>query len=460
MATAISSLDPPWGGHSKHGADRNDRTIPVWMDRHGMHGQRIILSLRAAEGENLPENPFILSKSINQVCGGNVEAANTEEKDTKYVLTTRSVNQAQKLLKMKQLIDGTKVEVVLHPKLNVRNCVITCRAAIKMTEENLLEELAPQGISKVRRITRYENGQKVNTATLVLTVNGTVVPEYINVGLLRVPTRLFYPAPMLCFNCYSYGHTKMRCQNTPVCKVCSGTHTLGKDVSCTQQPACKNCKDSHSPASKKCPLYMKEKEIIKIKVESGVSFAEARKEYQRMHGDRSYSAVTGAQARIQDIRKENEKDVEIRKLKEELANLKEVMSQKSEKEKEDETVKLREEVIQLRKIIDDFKNGPAKQQMDTEERNEFSISEEEMSNAESQSVNNDNESEGYAPVAKAVRRKSKRTLAKSVKTVREKEGDDTDRSRSSRSGHEPINKEKSNSSQKKRGRPPKHRDDQ
>lgn len=460
MATAPSSLDPPWGGHSKHGANKNDRTIPEWMDPLGMYGQRIILSLKAAEGECLPDNPFILSKSIGQVCGGNFEEVYTEEKDTKYVIITRSADQAKKMLKMKELIDGTKVVVILHPRLNIRECVITSRTSKKMTEEKLLEELAPQGVCKVRRISRYENGQKVDTATLVLTINGTVVPERIKIGLLRVPTRLFYPSPMLCFNCYTYGHTKTRCQKPPVCKVCSGNHALEKDTTCDQEPLCKNCKESHSPASKKCPEYIKEEEIIKIKVDNDISFAEARKEHQRQSENRSNSVTSSAQDRIEQIRKENEKDTEIRKLKEEVSALKEMLTKQSEKEKEEELVKLREEVAQLRKIINDLKNCPTGLQTETVQPNEFTISEEEMSDDEVQSVNNENDSEEHTPATRTVRRKSKRISAKTGNTGKDKEGEETDRSRSSRSGNDQIIKEKSSSSRKKRGRPPKHRNDQ
>lgn len=53
----------------------------------------------------LPNNPFVIGKSIEQTCG-KIESANTEENGTKYALKTRSVDQARKLLAMTKLIDG------------------------------------------------------------------------------------------------------------------------------------------------------------------------------------------------------------------------------------------------------------------------------------------------------------------------------------------------------------------
>lgn len=341
---ALDPRNPPPGDPPENA---NSRTLPEWMDRMGMHGQRIVLSLRPVGNGSLPRNPFVIGKTIEQSCG-NIEAAHTEEKGTKYILKTRSAEQAKKLMKITALIDGTEVEIVPHETLNNSRCVVSCREVIEFEEDALLTELESQNVTGVRRITRLEGKKRINTPTLILTINGTVPPKYVSFGPLRVATRLFYPTPMICYKCYSYGHTTKKCQNEAVCRNCSQAHA----DECNRDAACKNCNGNHSPASKQCPIYAKEEKIIKMKVEGGISFGDARKEYAKLNASTAYSAVCKAQDRLENIRKDNEKDKEIRTLKEELKNLKQ---QASESRKDNEIERLRQELAQTKGLLEEVR---------------------------------------------------------------------------------------------------------
>lgn len=462
-----SSLDPPLGGPSGQDVNNpNDRTMPIWMDRSNRYGQRIVLSLQAAGKEKLPK-PFIVGKSIDQAGGELPEPATTEEKHTKYVIKTRNAAQAKKLMEMRQLIDGTKVEVSLHSKLNFSQCVVSCPEVIDLPEEELKADLADQGVTNVRRITRVEGKDKVNTATLVLTVNGTVFPKHIMFGPLRAPTRLFYPSPMMCFNCYSYGHTKAKCQSPPICRVCSNSHPLD-DGGCKRNAFCKNCKGNHPPTNRKCPEFIKEEKIIKIKVETGVNFAEARKEYFRLHGNSSYAAVSSAQERLEHIRQENEKDNEIRLLKEEIAKMKE--STANDK-KDEEIAKLREEIADLKNLVSQLSQSKVILQNPSGEQQVFAISgSDEDMEVEKQSGRSSNGSEKKSSSASKTAAQSKERVStpntttttktaaqkkgKSKTKKNENEGYDSDRSRSSRSDIEDSNKDITKDvSARRRGRP-------
>lgn len=88
---------------------------------------------------------------------------------------------------------------------------------------------------------------------------------------------------------------------------------------------------------------MKEEKIIKIKIETGVSFSEARKEYAKLNGEFSYAGICKAQDRINNIRREDE----IKMLKEEIHKLKEAAK---ETEKDNEIKKLRQELNQMHTI--------------------------------------------------------------------------------------------------------------
>lgn len=352
MATALTLVgdDPPLGDppydNNGHHINGNERTIPMWMDRLGLHGERIILQMSAADETSSLPNAFIVGRSIEAAVGGKIESAKTEDKRTKYALITRSIQQAKQLISMKKLADGTEVVVELHPTRSKCRCVVSCPEVIDMTENELLAELKNQGIVEVRRIFRPEGTKKVNTPTLILTIGRSVAPKHVFFGPLRIPTRLYYPNPMICYKCCKYGHTKNKCTNVAACKNCSGVHPEGAE-DCDQQPFCKNCQGNHQPISKKCLQYVKEQKIIKIQVESGMTFPEARREYEKLNGENSYAGVSGAQDRLDQIRRDNE----VQMLKAEIIKLKEAAK---ETEKDREILRLRQELEQMRTIVAEF----------------------------------------------------------------------------------------------------------
>ncbi|XP_055604828.1 uncharacterized protein LOC129753057 [Uranotaenia lowii] len=144
-----------------------------------------------------------------------------------------------------------------------------------MSDDDLLKELAPQKITAVRRITKKTATEIVGTATIVLTINSTVVPEYINFGFIRLRTRLYYPQPLICRHCLKYGHPKNKCVAEQSCIVCSESHSSDNCTATTSH--CGNCKGSHSPLDRKCPVYVYETAVLKIKTEKNITLTAARK---------------------------------------------------------------------------------------------------------------------------------------------------------------------------------------
>lgn len=111
---------------------------------------------------------------------------------------------------MTKLIDETEVIVQPHPNLNISRCVISCFDLIHMDEKDILEGLVEQreGVIFVKRITRMQDGKRVNTPALIFTFNKCTYPSHVKIGLLRTSTRPFYPNPLLCYGCFSYGHPR------------------------------------------------------------------------------------------------------------------------------------------------------------------------------------------------------------------------------------------------------------
>lgn len=270
-------------------------TVPSWMDS-GSFGQLQVLLLQSEGDATLTGkkklNPFIVGKTLKDLVG-EIEGATTEANGNHYVLRVRNPEQVKKLLELKQLCDSSPVSVDVHPRLNKRRCVISCRETQNMTEEELLNWMKDEGVVAVKRITRMENGNRVNTPSTIITLEGTVVPNHINVGPLRIKTRIYIPDPTICYMCYKYGHTKSRCKSTAICRNCSKAHDLTGD--CCEAPFCLHCQGKHGPTSRACPKYAMEKEIVRLRFTKGISHNEALKQIQA--GGGSYAAVSKVQSR-------------------------------------------------------------------------------------------------------------------------------------------------------------------
>ncbi|XP_062538774.1 uncharacterized protein LOC134207066 [Armigeres subalbatus] len=144
-----------------------------------------------------------------------------------------------------------------------------------MEEKDILVELVNDKVVRVQRITKNQNGQKVNTPALILTFAKTTYPEHIKVGLLRVATRPYFPNPMLCYGCFSYGHTRLRCPYERRCFNCSDEYH-GEE--CNKAPSCLSCKGDHRTTNRQCPVYKKEIEVVKIKVRDNLTFPEVNQQ--------------------------------------------------------------------------------------------------------------------------------------------------------------------------------------
>ncbi|XP_055614896.1 uncharacterized protein LOC129761206 [Toxorhynchites rutilus septentrionalis] len=284
---ASSSSEPPGGRATNFYEGRpTEATAPLWADP--SNGNLQILLLRATGDKVLPTNPFTVSKTINAVAKdfNSAKPQRDEKKKLQYILTTR---------------DEDVVEVIFHPTLNQRKCVVTCRDVIDFKNEELAKELSDQKVIDVKRITRKDGESIIPTPTLILTIRGTVVPEFIYFGFIRAGTRNYYPNPMQCFKCFNFGHTSKRCKREdPLCRNCSKEHPKDFDSKMCNSPAlCINCQGNHSSSSRKCPKWLEENEITRTRIDRGISYREAKNLLTQNNGP-TFSSVL--QDRINKIR--------------------------------------------------------------------------------------------------------------------------------------------------------------
>lgn len=271
------------------------RRQPDWMLSEDELGQTMVLLMRRKPEDAVSQtqasssdhhkalpNPFIVSASIDVAVGLRESSKVTitkEGRGTRYLLRTSSKAAMKKLCQISQLTDGTLVEVISHPTLNAVQGVVYEADSTDVDDDTLLKYLEPQGVKSVRRIIKRVNGVIRNTPLIVMTFHGTILPEIVLFGKLRVQVRPYYPTPMICFNCGSYGHSKKFCGQAGVCLQCSQVHSLEDGEKCSNAPYCKNCEGSHPVTSRTCQKYKDEQNIIRMKIDRNISSAEARKIY-------------------------------------------------------------------------------------------------------------------------------------------------------------------------------------
>lgn len=285
----------------------------------------------ATKDGTLPTNPFILSRTIKEAVGAIDSAYRDRAKN--LVIKVRSEKKAKKLMDLTELIDKeTKIRISEHPTLNQCKCIVTCHSVNELSDEELAAELEDQGVIKVHRFKH----RGVRSATMVITLHGTVPPKEIAFGYDLCRTRPYKASPMQCFKCFAFGHTKTKCPaEVETCRNCSETHAVTKDETgktiCDKNTKCKNCNGDHSPASRTCPRYIEEEAILDIRAKKDVSPREAR----RLYEEEKTAANTTSYAAIAKTSTEQQETQLKAKLQQQEAQLKAKLQQQEAQMKKD-----------------------------------------------------------------------------------------------------------------------------
>ena len=165
-------------------------------------------------------------------------------------------------------------------------CVHFCQL-----REEMKENLKSQGVTSVKRIIIKKEGKHIETNTFVLTFNTPIVPKDIKIFYRNIKIELYIPNPLRCFWCQKFGHHEDKCSAPPVCGKCGqeGNHAS----TCSNPIKCANCGKDHPAYSNQCEVWLKEKEIIKLKVKNNITYPEARKLYEALihPGVNSYASI-------------------------------------------------------------------------------------------------------------------------------------------------------------------------
>lgn len=236
-------------------------------------------------------SPFVIQKVVQSIAG---EPENIKKlyRSHQLLIEVSKKAHAENLLRA-QTFHDMEVRVYPHASLNSSKGVIRCSELVNCSEEEILEGTKSQGVTAVKRFKIKRNGQFKNTNTFVFTFNTPVLPKTVKVAYFRVDVEIYIPNPLRCHNCQKYGHHEDRCTKDPVCPKC-GQITGHLASTCRSEANCVNCGDKHSADSKECPIWHKEKEILRVKFTRNISFIEARRivENQTPIPGVSYASIT------------------------------------------------------------------------------------------------------------------------------------------------------------------------
>ncbi|XP_058456960.1 uncharacterized protein LOC131434311 [Malaya genurostris] len=242
----------PIGGMAA-GPSFSGRVFPALGQRSQRTEGRYLVLERTDEDQTLEKlSPFLIDKAIRNCCG-DVNSVK-RIKDGKILIHTKTDKQGKQLEKLKSLAQS----INRSPEIG---------------DEEILEELRAQKVTKLERILRKTNGIPIKTSTFILTLETTVPPQEIKVGFLSVKTRPYYPRPMRCFQCFAFGHIGENCNRDKLCANC-GDKEHGEQ--CDKNTKCVNCGEPHSALNRRCRIFNKEVEIVKLKVDRDITFFEAR----------------------------------------------------------------------------------------------------------------------------------------------------------------------------------------
>ena len=234
----------------------------------------IVISSKNKENKATKIDPFALKKTI-QGSAGTVKQVKKLRSGDILVECSRK-QQSINLLQLTK-IDNVPVSASPHNSLNSSKGVIRDRDQdlADFGEEYICSELKSQGVTNVKRFTMKKGDNIIKLNTYLITFNKPSVPESIFIGPYSVRVDLYIPNPTRCFTCQKFGHGKGQCRNRLVCFRCAEEGHEGFD--CRKSIKCSNCSGDHMASSKECPFFIKEKQIVTLKVKNNISYQEARR---------------------------------------------------------------------------------------------------------------------------------------------------------------------------------------
>ena len=292
-ATAPGNDPRPSTSHARHTDPRPDLTTADNGPYLQPDGSFVVIKPRD-EGVSFRRiNVFWPTKYLRSICGGENMVIETPANGS-LIVRTQTRAQTKKLLACTNFCEKA-VTVSLHPSRNSTKGTIFAPEMRFMSEEEIQEGLRAEGVSHVRRLTTFRDGQRRDTSLLVITFDTTTLPETLLAGHIRYSVRVFIPNPLRCFNCQRFGHSSKFCKQDARCSKCGAAPHDGSP--CSAPAKCLSCNShDHGTNSTQCPVWKTEKEICAVRATMGVSYPQARRTVEQRNPSPSAKTYASAAA--------------------------------------------------------------------------------------------------------------------------------------------------------------------
>ena len=207
------------------------------------------LYVKRVDGGSLRHvNPFQIRRDIQEATQTDVQSAKTLRSGALLVHTFTHY-QTKRVLAISTLAKH-RVTAILADSLNTAQGVLKCEALASLDNQEILQELAPQGVRMVERL-RSRNPENPNP-TIRVGFTGTSLPQTVECGYEIVQVDPWVPTARMCRNCWKCDHGTKWCRNpNPICGRCAGGH---RTDGCQESWNCAHCGGPHPVWDKKCPF--------------------------------------------------------------------------------------------------------------------------------------------------------------------------------------------------------------
>ena len=211
----------------------------------------------------------------------------TEQRNGSILIEVANQEQSARIRQLRAL-NSKQVTVEEHHFLNFTRGTIHSKRFINKEEDELLQELANQNVTKIHKVKRKINSSLELTGTMVLTFDSCTLPEKVKLGWTAFEVRPYVPSVRQCFKCLKFNHSSRVCRaTTDRCSNCGEEgHTY---LTCSNPTNCANCDQAHRAIDQKCPLYQIEKETIAYQSKEKCTYGEAKKYAIQLLGSKGIS---------------------------------------------------------------------------------------------------------------------------------------------------------------------------
>ena len=192
-----------------------------------------------------------------------------------------SAQQMTTLPQCTKLTDGgVSVEIAASSMRPLGARGVIYSVPLDISTDDLVACLASQGVKFVKRFCfkRSDSSELKDSRSVFLKFTTADLPGEVKIGYLFFRVKQYVPKPLRCFKCNRYGHVAGHCRGKPRVSICGGEHKYNECSAAA--PKCPNCGGGHSANDKICPRYKRETEILKLKTEAKLSYADACKAHR------------------------------------------------------------------------------------------------------------------------------------------------------------------------------------